>query len=114
MEMEHDHFKKKLTASDVKRLVVTTAMLEMLPPVDPDRDIPIRVVDTQTHNVYEFKLSCRQGGTKPVFQSRGWTVFVIDRGIEAGDELYFWAEECLLHGTQYRIALCKPNLFPHP
>ncbi|CAB4290385.1 unnamed protein product [Prunus armeniaca] len=115
MEMEHDCFEKVLTASDVKRLGVTTTMLEMLPPEDPDRDIPIRVFDNQKRKDYEFKLSSRQRGRSknPVFQSRGWRVFANDRGIAAGDVLYFWAEEDPFHGTQYRIALYKPNLFPH-
>ncbi|CAB4290416.1 unnamed protein product [Prunus armeniaca] len=111
--MELDRFEKVLKASDVERLVVTTAMLEMLPPVDPDRDIPIRVFDNQKGKVYEFKLSSRRGGKKPVFQSRGWRVFVNDRGIAAGDVLYFWAEDDPFHGSQYCIALYKPNLFPH-
>ncbi|VVA15287.1 PREDICTED: B3 domain-containing mRNAion factor NGA4, partial [Prunus dulcis] len=115
MEMEHDRFEKVLKASDVERLGVTTTMLEMLPPEDPDRDIPIRVFDNQKWKVYEFKLSSRQRGRykNPVFQSRGWRVFVNDRGIAAGDVLYFWEEEDPFHGTQYRIALYKPKLFPH-
>ncbi|CAB4320750.1 unnamed protein product [Prunus armeniaca] len=113
--MELDRFKKVLKASDVKRLVVTSAMLAMLPRADPDRDVPIRVFDNQKRKVYEFKLSSRQRGRykKPVFQSRGWRVFVNDRGIAPGDVLYFWEEEYQIHGTRYRIALYKPDLFPH-
>ncbi|PQP93188.1 hypothetical protein Pyn_21518 [Prunus yedoensis var. nudiflora] len=110
-----DRFEKVLKTSDVERLVVTSAMLAMLPRADPDRDVPIRVFDNQKHKVYEFKLSSRKRGRyeKPVFQSRGWRVFVNDRGIAAGDVLYFWEEEYPIEGTRYRIALYKPDLFPH-
>ncbi|CAL9022200.1 unnamed protein product [Prunus brigantina] len=112
--MELDRIEKVLRASDVKRLVVTSAMLAMLPRANPDQDVPIRVFDNQKRKVYEFKLSSRKRGRykKPVFQSRGWRVFVNDRGITARDLLYFWEEECQIHGTRYRIALYKPDLFP--
>ncbi|CAB4290382.1 unnamed protein product [Prunus armeniaca] len=113
--MELDRFEKVLKASDVKRLVVTSTMLAMLPSVDPDWDIPIRVFDNQRHRVYEFQLSGRRRGkyTKPAFQSRAWRVFAKDRGIAAGDVLFFWAEEeDPFHRTQYRVALYKPHLFP--
>ncbi|PQP93186.1 hypothetical protein Pyn_21516 [Prunus yedoensis var. nudiflora] len=112
--MELDRFEKVLKATDVERLVVTSAMLAMLPRVDPDRDIPIRVFDNQRRRVYEFRLSGRQWGKyrKPVFQSREWRVFVKDRGVVAGDVLFFWVEEDPFHRTQYRIALYKPGLFP--
>ncbi|CAL8176442.1 unnamed protein product [Prunus armeniaca] len=112
--MEYDRFEKVLKASDVERLVVTRTMLPMLPRPDPARDVPIRVFDNQKGQVYEFQLSIRPGKyKKPVFQSRGWRVFVKDRGIIAGDLLYFWEEDYQIHGTRYRIALYKPDLFPH-
>ncbi|KAL6270339.1 hypothetical protein ACE6H2_027250 [Prunus campanulata] len=112
--MENGRFEKVLNASDLERLVVTTAMLEILPPVDPDRDTPIRVFDNQKLKTYEFKISIRKNGRyqKAVLQSREWGVFVRDRGIAAGDVLYFWAEEEPAHQTQYRIALYKAGLFP--
>ncbi|KAI5314483.1 hypothetical protein L3X38_043659 [Prunus dulcis] len=89
-------------------------MLAMLPRVDSDRDVPIRVFDNQRRWVYEFKLSGRRRNKyrKPVFQSRAWRVFAKDRGIAAGDVLFFWAEEDPFHRTQYRVALYKPHLFP--
>ncbi|KAI5314504.1 PREDICTED: L484_001281 [Prunus dulcis] len=110
--MESGRFEKVLNATDLERLVVTTAMLEILPPVDPNRDTPIRVFDNQKLKTYEFMISIRKNGRyqKAVLQSREWRVFVRDRGIAAGDVLYFWAEEEPAHRTQYRIALYKAAL----
>ncbi|VVA15281.1 Hypothetical predicted protein [Prunus dulcis] len=49
---------------------------------------------------------------KPVFQSRARRAFAKDRGIAAGDVLFFLGEQDPFHRTQYRVALCKPHLFP--
>ncbi|KAL6270331.1 hypothetical protein ACE6H2_027242 [Prunus campanulata] len=99
---------KELSPTDVnQRLAVTKEMLEFLPPIDPENDVPVRVLD-ETGKVYVFYLSCRQGKhRKPVFQSKHWRVFVKERDIAAGDVMYFWAEENAFHQTQYRIALLK-------
>ncbi|PQP93194.1 hypothetical protein Pyn_21524 [Prunus yedoensis var. nudiflora] len=41
-----DHCEKELTPSDVnQRLAVTKGMLEFLPEIDPENDVPIRVLD---------------------------------------------------------------------
>ncbi|KAL6270342.1 hypothetical protein ACE6H2_027253 [Prunus campanulata] len=64
-----DHCEKELTPSDVnQRLVVSKGMLEFLPEIDPENDVPIRVLD-ETGKVYVFYLSGRRGtNKKPVFQ----------------------------------------------
>ncbi|KAI5314644.1 hypothetical protein L3X38_043820 [Prunus dulcis] len=107
--------KKKLTASDVKqRLSVNKEMLAFMPPIDPDHDIPIRVLDDWDKS-YVFYLSCRQGKYKnPVFQSKHWRAFVKKRGAKAGDVIYFWPQENTFYQTQYRIKLLKSFLSPKP
>lgn len=115
MELPHGKL-KVMTTTDLTRLTVTTEMVAILPPVNPDGDIPLRVFDNQTHRVYEFMLAGRHRGyLRPVVQSRGWRVFVKDRGIEVGDVIGLWEEENPTYLTQYRIVLFKPDLFPlHP
>ncbi|CAL9022357.1 unnamed protein product [Prunus brigantina] len=101
--------KRNLTACDVKRLSVTKEMLAFMPPIDPDHDIPIRVLDDWGKS-YVFYLSCRQGYKNPVFQSKHWTAFVKERGAKAGEDMYFWREENTFYQTQYRIKLLKSFL----
>ncbi|CAL9022197.1 unnamed protein product [Prunus brigantina] len=104
-----NRFEKELTPSDVnQRLTVTRGMLEFLPQIDPAHDLPLRVLD-ETGKVYVFYLSGREGREKkPVFQAKHWKVFVKERGIAAGDVMYFWREENAFYQTEYRIALLKP------
>ncbi|ONH91666.1 hypothetical protein PRUPE_8G128400 [Prunus persica] len=78
-----------------------------MPPIDPDHDIPIRVLD-DWGRPYVFHLSCRQGKYKnPVFQSRHWSAFLKERGAKAGDFIYFWPQENAFYQTQYRIKLLR-------
>ncbi|KAL6270438.1 hypothetical protein ACE6H2_027349 [Prunus campanulata] len=108
--MVMEPYKKKLTASDVKRLSVNKEMLAFMPLIDPDHDIPIRVLD-EWGKPYVFHLSCRQGKYKsPVFQSKHWSAFVKERGAKAGDVIYFWPQENPFYQTQYRIKLLKTFL----
>ncbi|CAB4320834.1 unnamed protein product [Prunus armeniaca] len=105
---------KQLTVTDAEdRLSVTKEMLPFMPPMDPDHDIPIRVLDDWDKS-FVFYLSCRQGYKNPVFQSRHWSAFVRERGAEAGDFIYFWAQENAFYQTQYRIKLLKSFLSPKP
>ncbi|CAL8176594.1 unnamed protein product [Prunus armeniaca] len=106
---------KELTASDVKqKLSVTTKMLAFMPPVDPDHDIPIRVLDDWDKS-YVFYLSCRQGKyKKPVFQSKHWRAFVKESGAKAGDVIYFLPQKNTFYQAQYRIKLLKNFLSPKP
>ncbi|CAL9022189.1 unnamed protein product [Prunus brigantina] len=64
---------KELSPTDVsQRLAVTKGMLEFLPPIDAEHDVPVSVLD-ETGKVYVFYLSCRQGKyRKPVLQSKQW------------------------------------------
>ncbi|KAI5311231.1 hypothetical protein L3X38_000404 [Prunus dulcis] len=109
-----EHFEKELTAADLKRLSVTKKMLAFIPPIDPDNDMPIRVLD-DWDRAYVFHLSCRQGKYKnPVFQSKDWSAFLKERGAKAGDFIYFWPHENAFHQTQYRIRLLRNFLSPKP
>ncbi|CAL9022358.1 unnamed protein product [Prunus brigantina] len=105
-----EHCEKELTVNDVKkRLSVTKKMLPFMPPMDPYHDIPIRVLDDWGKSRV-FYLSCRQGYKYPVFQLRGWSAFVRERGAKAGDVIYFWPQENAFYQTQYRIKLLKSFL----
>ncbi|CAB4320723.1 unnamed protein product [Prunus armeniaca] len=68
---------------------------------------PLIVLD-ETGKVYvSIYLADKASTENQFFQSKQWRVFVKERGIAAGDVMYFWAEENAFHQTQYRIALLK-------
>ncbi|KAK9944205.1 hypothetical protein M0R45_009783 [Rubus argutus] len=102
---------KKLTLSDVQnKLAVPSDMAAIMPPADPERNIPIRVLD-DWGQVYNFYLSGRRGRyIKPVFQAKEWRAFIKCRGAKDGDQIYFWHEVDESKHTQYCIVFCKNYL----
>lgn len=106
---------KTLTLSDVQgRLAVPTDMAAIMPRADPERDIPIKVLD-ELGRIYEFCLSGRKGRyIKPVFQASEWRAFIRHRGAKQGDVIYFCRDVNQTTHAEYRIVLRRNFLPNHP
>ncbi|KAF3438021.1 hypothetical protein FNV43_RR20777 [Rhamnella rubrinervis] len=85
-------FEKLLTETDVnKKLSVPSAFLRHINGGQGGK--AVEIVDDITGKTYQLMLQTRAGKyRKPVFQSKGWLKFVKDKGLQAGDTIYFWKD----------------------